>query len=166
MLRLVFMRHGHYPWLDSESLSAQGKAQALATARELKAKDIRPQRIVSTPVVRGKETADIVAGVFSDEPVEGPIIDTKLNENAEAKFLRSLRETPDSIRTIFAISHNGTIGEMLVALLTREAGMEMMLNNLHEIPHGGAVIVDLDVDRWSEIKQNTASNYKLVPIAA
>lgn len=70
MLRLYIMRHG--PAENSapsgrdgdRPLSEAGRARTMAVARELERRGQRPQRIFSSPLVRARQTADIVAGVF------------------------------------------------------------------------------------------------------
>jgi phosphohistidine phosphatase len=69
-MRLYIMRHG--PAEDSapsgrdydRPLSEAGRARTTAVARELERLGERPQRIFSSPLVRARQTADIVARVL------------------------------------------------------------------------------------------------------
>src|ERR1051325_10335897 len=69
-MRLYIMRHG--PAEDAapsgrdfdRSLSESGRARTTAVARELERRDERPVRILSSPLRRAVQTADIVAGVL------------------------------------------------------------------------------------------------------
>lgn len=162
MLRLVFMRHGHYDWQAPDNLSSRGVAEVLAAVRKLKAVGIEPERIVSTPVSRGKETAKIVADRLGGKLTGEIIFDSKLDETGNAKFLRSLQEMPDGLRSIFAVSHAMTISEMVSVLLTKQVRSEFFVD-MDGLPHGGVAIIDVEgADRCADIKPNTATKYEIV----
>ena len=162
MLKVVFMRHGHYDWQTPDNLSSRGVAEVLAAVQKLKAVGIEPERIVSTPVPRGKETAQIVADKLGGKLTGEIIFDPKLDETGNAKFLRSLQAMPDGVHSIFAVSHAMTISEMMSVLLTKEVRSEFFLD-MDGLPHGGVAIIDVEgADRCADIKPNTATKYEIV----
>jgi broad specificity phosphatase PhoE len=70
MIQLYLMRHGQtdanaasydYPWDNDCPLNATGRQQAELTARYVAEQSVRPARIFSSPLMRTRQTAEIVA---------------------------------------------------------------------------------------------------------
>jgi phosphohistidine phosphatase len=75
-MRLFIMRHGPSEERApsgrdfDRSLSASGRKRTAAVARELLRRGERPERIVSSPLVRAVQTAALVASVFGGTSTE------------------------------------------------------------------------------------------------
>jgi phosphohistidine phosphatase len=101
-MRLYIMRHG--PAEDSSPsgrdydrpLSDMGRARTNAVAHELERLGERPQRVLSSPLVRARQTADIVARVLGvavevrNELAPSETAPDILREVTEARFERVL----------------------------------------------------------------------------
>jgi phosphohistidine phosphatase len=67
-MNLLIVRHGiavdrgdpAYPWDDDRPLTAEGIHKFRIAARGLKALGVHPERIVSSPLVRARQTAEIL----------------------------------------------------------------------------------------------------------
>jgi phosphohistidine phosphatase len=119
---LYFLRHADagdpetWEGLDAaRPLSARGHAQAERLARFLAAASFRPDAIVSSPKVRARETASIVAAALG-VPV------TLDEELAEALTVRTLERLVgvDGRRRLMLVGHDPDFSEMVAQLTGAE----------------------------------------------
>lgn len=123
---ILWVRHGQSTWnvIDrmqghelSPPLTTRGREQAALAAQDLADQGV--VRILSSPAVRARQTADIIADRLGLEVVEEPLLLEKgLDENTGSVHVRIRRllelDLPD--HTV-AVSHGDTIG-YAVELLT------------------------------------------------
>jgi phosphohistidine phosphatase len=124
---LHLLRHAHagdaaaFEGPDGERpLTDKGQAQAHRLGRFLADRRFHADRIVSSPLVRARETAEIVAGHLA-MPV---ILDDRLGGSLDLATLEALlRDQHDPVRPIL-VGHDPDMSE-LVAELSGAAGLPM-----------------------------------------
>jgi phosphohistidine phosphatase len=136
---LAVFRHGPaaerstatYPDDDARPLTAAGRKRVKASGRALRQAGFLPDRILFSPALRARETADILAKLFH-APEDSLRIEPALHGDADPAVLvrRTLRlRTPG--RTLW-IGHEPGLGEMIglltggPALPLRKAGIALL----------------------------------------
>ena len=123
-MRLYVMRHG--PAEDSSpsgrdfdrSLSAHGRTRTKLVARELEKLGERPARIISSPLRRAVQTADIVAGVLGGT-VE---FSEQLAPSEAAPDI--VRELAGSAASVLVVGHAPDVSILVVELIGKTIGFE------------------------------------------
>ena len=113
-MRLVIVRHAEAAPGDPDelrSLTPEGREQARALARELREHGVDAEAVLTSPLLRARETADALA--------QGdPVVEDKLAPGA----------TPDDVReaasgrgeTVIVVGHQPDCSEAVLALAGRE----------------------------------------------
>jgi phosphohistidine phosphatase len=95
MMRLYFVRHGDATWdtwtgPDAERpLTKKGRKQLAAVAASLQALNVRPHLILTSPLPRAAETAQIVAEALAGESVPTPALSPGFGMDALKELVRS-----------------------------------------------------------------------------
>ena len=136
MVRLLFIRHaaatetGHgIPGLDERrQLTIEGRKQARNLGRILKALDIRPEAILTSPLVRACETAELIANEIRKLPALTETLalapaaqwkDLKKVVQEKTKTAGEHKGTKKASDVwIFAVGHQPNLSEMAAAALT------------------------------------------------
>jgi len=127
MKELVFMRHGAAqaalePGARGDAgrkLSPEGKAQIEASSRRLKELGFSPGVIISSPLLRAVETADIAAALF---PAARRVQEPALASSAQLQgILKAIDSHAAGNSFVLVIGHQPTLG-LLSGLLLRTAG--------------------------------------------
>ncbi len=145
MKRILALRHGKPVSKDEapsdplRPLSEEGVSEARALAAVLKARGIRPDRIVCSHAARAVQTAQLVA-----EGIEGtpqPVVAPQLYAGTARLYQETLAEQPESAACVMLVGHNPAMEE-LAALLS---GRRLEL--------GTCWLADLaaDVARWRDV---------------
>ncbi len=90
---LVLFRHGHSPSAfeagvtsdKQRPLSAKGRGDVLVSAKKLFAEGINPGIILSSPYVRARETADIIASLLNQNLQQPPHPSLSLRERIKGE---------------------------------------------------------------------------------
>jgi phosphohistidine phosphatase len=149
MKLLIIVRHAKSSWKEpsladfDRPLNKRGKADAPEMGRRLAARGVRPDLVVSSPARRARKTAQAVVkelGLDKDGIVEeGAIYEAGLSTLAALT-----RGLDDKSEQVVLVGHNPGLTE-LAEYLSGE-----MFGN---IPTGGAVGLEFDVDSWSDLKR-------------
>ena len=129
-MRVYLCRHAHADPGDPDELrplSAKGTEQAHALAARLAAEDQRPRLVLSSPLLRARQTASAVAEATGCE-LE---VDDRLAPGSTAESLAELvlgREGP-----VATVGHQPDCSEIAVALAGRDPGF----------PAGGLLALEL-----------------------
>lgn len=96
-------------------LSAEGRDKTAGAARGLKAIGCAPQRIVSSPLIRARETADIIADVLGgvENVEEDEILSTSSYGSNVVAWLSS-----QPVQDTMLVGHQPTCGEIASLLLS------------------------------------------------
>lgn len=112
---LVLVRHAHalssfaaqVPTDAQRPLSPEGEEKAAFTARRLKELNLRhPARILTSPLVRAKQTASVLAQALGCPVIQATELDGLHNDTDVRDFLCEQLQTVD---TLIAVGHNPNI---------------------------------------------------------
>jgi phosphohistidine phosphatase len=115
--RLILLRHGqavpeNAQWEDFDRpLTARGREDAAAVARQLKSQDRVPDRILTSPALRTLTTATIVAELSGLNPQQVMAIDDLYLASPETVWLE-LTRCASEWRTILICGHNPSLSEL------------------------------------------------------
>jgi len=116
-MKLYFLRHADaLEGADDAArpLSPHGKKEALEVGRFLKRAGIEFDAAYSSPLVRAKETAEIVLDVCGSAKLD--LTAALLNETAEAVFEEWLKEIPDA-KHVCLVGHAPSLARWVRQLL-------------------------------------------------
>lgn len=148
MKRLTLIRHAKSSWKDESladhdrPLSKRGQRDAPRMGERLRARGARPSLIVSSPAVRAKQTAQIIADCLG-YPREFLQYASALYLASPGTLLAAAAAQNDQHTDVFLVAHNPGLLE-----LTRQLLPGWSYDNL---PTAGVVAVDFDTDHWAEI---------------
>jgi phosphohistidine phosphatase len=97
-------------------LAPRGRRQARALAGWFRAKELAPERILSSPAARTRETLDLVRTGFTggaDLVVE---LDPRLYLASWPTILDRLRRVPEETNSVMVVGHNPGLHELAVSL--------------------------------------------------
>ncbi len=127
---------------DSERpLADRGRAEASLVGRFLAHADLAPDLIVTSPAVRARQTAELLA---QGAEYRGPIVSQEAIYLAgTADLLEVARALPDDAAHVLLIGHNPGFEEFAAALLGATSGVRM--------PTTAAAHFAFPVERWQEV---------------
>jgi phosphohistidine phosphatase len=147
--RLILLRHAKSSWSDdglSDSerpLSGRGERDAPRMGVRLRERGIRPDLVLSSPALRARRTASLVARAL-DYPDDAIRLDATLYLAAPVEILAVVAEQADAVDCLLVVGHNPGLTELTNLLLP-----ELELANL---PTAGTVVVDCATERWAEVR--------------
>jgi phosphohistidine phosphatase len=131
-MRLYLVRHAEADPGDPDELrrlSPEGKRQARELGERLRSEGLKPDAILTSPLLRARETGDELAMALGTNPEA----DERLAPGATADGLRAA--VSGRGQNVVAIGHQPDFGRIAAALT---GGPEP------SFPAGGLVVVDLD----------------------
>jgi phosphohistidine phosphatase len=148
MLRLLLIRHAEAivrtPGRDSDRpLTAQGQADAKRVGIYLRTSSLLPNRAISSPALRARDTLDAILRELPHEPPSHEVYDALYYADSET-LLDILSQTSASVKTLLVIGHNPGVGEFARFLLRPENALPT---------HFSApclAVIDLLCGDWSE----------------
>lgn len=158
MKTLYILRHGEKNSINPNDydydieLSAKGLEDSKTIGKKLKEKGIKPDLIVSSPAIRARTTAEIVAKEISYKK------NIMYNEVIYQAFLNELVEsityTFDNVDTLMIVGHNPS----LTALAITFAGFK------EELKMANAIRIDFDCNSWTAIEKENAKFIELFEV--
>ena len=156
MKTLLIMRHAKSSW-DSADLSdfdrplnERGRNAAPLIGVFIVENHLQPDVIVSSPAKRAEQTARIVRQTAHIEPEI--IFNEHIYEAVPGRLLDVLGEQDDADKSILLVGHNPGM-EGLIKILTGEST---------PMPTAALAVVDLEINRWRDIKTASGSLRTLV----
>lgn len=149
MKRLILLRHAKSSWSDDglpdsdRPLSGRGERDAPRMGARLRERSIRPALVLSSPALRARSTAKLVARAL-DFPDDGIRLDARLYLATPVEILAVVAEQAESVAQLAVVGHNPGLTELTNLLLP-----DLELANL---PTAGVVVVDCATERWAEIR--------------
>lgn len=121
-MRIFFVRHGlaeaRETWQEddfSRPLTKQGKKQMEASAKRLADLGLRPGVIITSPLTRARQTAEIVAeGLGLDDKL---IADDRLSPGFNSERLASIFEDYPGMDSIMLVGHEPDFSETISGLI-------------------------------------------------
>jgi phosphohistidine phosphatase len=131
-MRLYLVRHAEAEHGDPDELrrlTPEGKQQARALGEQLRSEGLKPDAILTSPLLRARETGDELAMALGTNPEA----DERLAPGATVDGLRAAVDARGE--NTIVIGHQPDLGQ-IVAALTGEPEPRL--------PAGGLVVVDVD----------------------
>ena len=158
MKRLLILRHAKSSWKDPDlpdhdrPLNKRGRHDAPLMGKLLKDEDLKPDLIVSSPAIRAKKTAEIVA---KECKYKEEIVINQALYGAEPKdYLKILGWISDIHKTVLIVGHNPTLEETI----------EMITNSSDVImPTCVLAHIRLSIQNWADINKQKIKG-KLVKV--
>lgn len=149
MKTLTLVRHAKSSWkepklADSDRpLNKRGRRDAPASAQRFAAAFPCPDRTLTSPAVRARETAREFARALGVE--ESAIVeDARIYAASHASLFSVLRELPDSVEEVMMIGHSPGIADLGYALCGEPEG---------KFPTCGILRMQLPEQPWSELAE-------------
>lgn len=147
---LVIIRHGKSTWEYTSisdidrPLKEIGISNTINVARELKARKIFPDYIISSPANRALHTAFITARElgFAEANI---LINPNIYGEDESKIREIIESTDDKYSSLFIFGHNP------VFTLLPNLFLKQKIDNL---PTSGAAVFEFNTDKWTEISKS------------
>ena len=149
MPTLILMRHAQaepaaIDGADHErALSDTGRREALRAAQQLRAMTSLPDRVLVSPSLRTRQTADIVCGALGQDGGTCAVVDA-LYLATPAPLREIIAANAAGSACLLVIGHNPGISE-LAAQLTRESGG-------FSLPTGGLCRIELADSGWNALR--------------
>jgi len=145
-MKLYFLRHAEA--LDgaddaARPLSPRGKKEAREVARFLKQAGIEFDAAFTSPLVRAKQTAEVVLDVCGSTKLD--VTSALLNEASEATFAEWLKGIPEA-KHVCLVGHAPTLAERVRRLLGVEAP------ETFKMPKGGLACLETENRRTAALK--------------
>jgi phosphohistidine phosphatase len=156
MKRLCLLRHAKSDWSDPASddfnraLNPRGEKAADFMADYIANSPYRPDAVICSTAKRATQTfAPIGKRLGKSVPVK---FRDELYHAMPDVMLDEIHAAPDEARTLLVVAHNP--GLVLLAMaLAEDADEEIATRVANGVPTGGLVVVEFDVDSWSEIEE-------------
>lgn len=157
MRRLILLRHakavphGAAPDPD-RALADRGRGDAKRMGAYLAEHHLIPDLVALSPSLRTRETWDIVSRELPERP---PVrIEPRIYEASERMLLSLARQTPDNVHTLVSVGHNPGFAELAHAL-AGYGDRYALARMSQKFPTCSLVVLDFDVDSWSDIDHRT-----------
>ena len=149
MKKLYLIRHAKSSWDNpvadfDRDLNKRGEFDAPLIGKELKKREINPDLIISSPALRAKKTALILAKEIGYNPSQILFKDS-IYESSLYNLLMIIKELDISLESVMIVGHNPSMTELINKI------SKFSISNL---PTCG--VVALELDSWSEIEPYSA----------
>ena len=145
-MKLYFLRHAEaFEGADDAArpLSPHGKKQAHEVGRFLKAAGVEFDAVYCSPLVRAKETAEVVLDVCGSTKID--VTAALLNETSPAQFLEWLKTLP-AAKHACLVGHAPSLAERARQLLGMTSPESLKL------PKGGLACLETEDRRTAALK--------------
>ena len=145
--QLTLLRHAKSAWDDTtrkdrdRPLNQRGERDAPLMGQRLCARSARPTLIVTSPAVRARRTAQIVARELG-YPAEFLQSEEELYLASADQIIAVLARQESSFRDVIVCGHNPGLTD----LANRLTGA-----SINNIPTTGVIIIGLNLDRWADL---------------
>lgn len=158
--RLVLLRHAKSDWPDGVAdrdrpLGKRGRSEAPQAGRWLAAAGLVPDLALVSTALRAQQTWQLVSG-FLPEQVPTRVEDG-LYEAGVAGSLELLRALPDDLATVLVVGHNPTTESLALLLEDGRGASADRARMAGKYPTGGIAVLHLQVGRWADLDQGTAT---------
>jgi phosphohistidine phosphatase len=140
-MRLYFLRHGQagdkdtWPGDDFQrTLTAEGRAEMEAAAKGLRALGLAPSAVLSSPLVRARQTAEIAARALGMAVTEASSLAPGCDLDGLAEALRPYRSADEAL----VVGHEPDFSTLIGLLIAKHGAMAMI-----EMKKGACCRVDL-----------------------
>ncbi len=150
MKKLYIIRHAKSSWKDfslddfDRPLNKRGRLNAPFMGTLLKKKKVKPDLILSSPALRAKTTAEIIANEIGyDEEI---VYKEDIYEASAETLHKILTKLDDKRDVVFLFGHNPGLNDLAYGYVAFD----------ENIPTSGVVEIAFDVKKWSKIESSNA----------
>ena len=161
MKSLLILRHAEATPVIAElsdlhrPLAERGRTQARDLGRWLRDRGIAPDRILCSPAVRARETADIVTAAAA-WTAQVTANDALYNASGE-DLLAQASSAPDTVTQLLLVSHAPGVSDVVRLLTTKQGDATLVYES------ATLAEVVLDIEHWSQIGHGTGALRLLLP---
>ncbi|MDM8527772.1 histidine phosphatase family protein [Anaerolineales bacterium HSG24] len=165
MKTILILRHAKSDWSDpnlddfDRPLNKRGLSDAPRMGKVLLSAEQIPDRIISSPARRAKQTAKLVAEACN---YKGSIQwEDAFYGAGSADLIAALKQLPLEVNMCMLIGHNPTMEETVASLCTTSAGISPWGNVDGSdfsiiMPTSGLACLQVDIDDWADLKPGIA----------
>jgi len=160
MKNLLIMRHAKSDWNSPSKsdfdrpLNNRGLESAPLMGRELIHKKRIPQLIISSPALRAKTTAELLADVIGYK--QAILFEENFYFGYIDEIIQLVRKTDNSINRLMIVGHNPTLEYLLEELLIQRVA--------YSFPTAAIASINFDVEKWEAVSKNSGSiEWLIVP---
>ncbi len=154
MRKIILLRHAKSSWDDynlrdhDRPLGPRGWRDMPIMAKRLKAKEIYPDRIISSTALRARQTAEIVLNELG--LAESLIFFTENLYHASAStILTEIKKQSDRVETLFVVGHNPGFNDFI----------ELLGGAISNLPTSGQYGFKAPIDSWKELGAGNAETW-------
>jgi phosphohistidine phosphatase len=156
MRRLILLRHAKSDWsgqVDDHDrpLAERGRAASPQMGSYLAKQNLRPDLAVVSTALRAQQTWERARSAFKHNIPE--TVEPRLYDAAPAKILDIIRQTPADVQVLLLVGHNPGFHELALGLIGKADPTEMARLQ-RKYPTAGLVVIDFDVDSWTELREH------------
>jgi phosphohistidine phosphatase len=153
MRRLMLLRHAKSdrpPGVRDHDrpLAARGRAAAPRIGAYMAGHGLVPDLVVCSTATRARETWDLVAAAFAEEPAVSH--DERIYENGPEKLMEVIKETEADVQVLLLVGHNPSFQELAEALIAA-GDLENRRRLREKFPTAALAVIDFPVDAWSRV---------------
>lgn len=149
MKTLLLLRHAKSSWKNPElkdfdrPLNKRGSKAAPLMGKFMKERKLKPDLIISSPAVRARMTAALVAE--SGELQAELRYDERIYEADVEALVKVVSQIDEAAEAVLIVGHNPGLQELLKFLTDEE----------HEFPTAALAQISLKPDKWSGVQQHS-----------
>ncbi len=127
-------------------LSPRGPKDLKLVANELIELEYEPDLIISSPAVRAKQTAEIMAELF-DYPV-GQIkyLNHLYGYFSTQQIIKDISQIGAKARSVMIVGHNPSMAEL---------GEDLTYSFHEHLPTSGTLVIDFEVTKWDYVSEGS-----------
>lgn len=150
---LLLVRHAKSSWDDPDladrdrPLNKRGTRDAAAMAQRVAQRPDRPERIITSPALRARRTAEAMAAALDLAP-ESLVVDARIYEAAAAELLEVICSLDDRHAHVMLVGHHPGVTDTVNALTGA---------NIEKVPTCGVAEVRVNVGSWAESREGGAT---------
>jgi phosphohistidine phosphatase len=139
------MRHAKSSWKDSEvpdqerDLNKRGEKDAPRMGKLVKKEGHKPDLVISSPAVRARRTAELIAEKLDYEHPITFVDALYLGEPED--YMTVIKNLPDEVDTALVIGHNPGLETLL----------QLLSGKVESLPTGAIAVLHLPVKVWSAL---------------
>lgn len=148
MKTIYLIRHAksswkNYPGIEDfdRPLNERGEKEAVWTAKRLKQSGAHPEILISSPAVRARSTAQVIAKHIKYPPKK-IIFEPAIYESGLREIVNIIKNIDEKYSRAAIFGHNPSMSSVLNYLSSRELG---------EMPTAAMACLEFEVDTWQKM---------------
>lgn len=163
---LGIFRHAKSDWNDARlrdfdrPLNTRGRKGAVIMGKHIRDHAVGWKRVLASPAVRVTQTIDLAAEAANETP---PITwDRRIYLANSATLMDVLREQEGDPTSVILVGHNPGLEDLIFDLVPDDGSSPLRDVVEDKFPTAAYAVLELDIDRWSDIEENCGRLVHLV----